>query len=556
MKLQKKIVLILAVALAVLSITACSGSGSGSETAETSDGAQESTEATEGEDTEEPVELVVAVNGEPRSLDPAFNYEYAAYHVVNHISEALLTFDQTGQLGPGLAESWEAVDATTYVYQIRQGVKFSDGSDLTVEDVIFSLERLRDPALASDVNWMFANVDTIEQTNDWEVTVKLTQPDATWQYVPATPGGQIVSKAYVEEKGESFGKNDGGTLGAGAYKLESWTPGSQIILTRNEYYWNQEDAGAIDKITVNIIPDSSAIQLALESGQADLTISSSKAVSDAFIDSSSINIISTPSIGNFVFSFNTQKAPFDDVNVRKAIAHAIDNVGIRESQYGVYALDTTVLPFGEAGYTPGTAESWIEFAGKLPDYAYNIDKAKEYLAKSGHPDGFTTSLYYKPNPIANSAAQAIAASLKQIGIELELKQLQLSEYYAYAYGGQITDGIRDYDLGLNDWLPDFPDPVGHLLPQYSSTTTGAGGSNFAAYSNPEVDKLIDAQNATTDPEERSKLLKEAFAIAAEDVPYKYLAYPNNTLLLNKKFEYELGTIWIFNFNYKDIKVVG
>jgi len=545
-KKSRKLALLLTLVLtALMVITSCSSGGS-----DTSGGSGSAdTATTEGGE----VQLVVASATEPRSLDPAHNYEYATFHVVNSINDGLLRFTADAELEPWLAESWEAVDSLTYVYQIRQGVKFSDGSDLTVDDVIFSLERLRDPDLASDVNRMYASVDTIEQTGDWEVTVKLSQPDAMWQYAPATPGGQIVSKAFVEAAGESFGKSDGGTLGTGAYKLESWQPGSQFVLTRNEYYWNEEAGVDIDTVVINIIPDANSIQLALESGQADFAIIGTKETLDAFDGSDSINVISSPSLNNTVLSFNTQKAPFDDVNVRKAVAYAVDSVGIRESLLGDYAFDAGDLPFGEAGYILGDAKLWTDSNKTLPDYSYNIEKAKEYLAQSDYPDGFSTTLYYMQDPTYNSLCQAIQASLKQIGIEVELLQVQSSEYYALAYGGKITDGVRDFDMGINRWNPDYPDPAGHLTPQYWSENAGAGGSNFAAYSNPDVDALIDAQLQSTDNDERADLLREAFAIAAEDVPYKYLYYQSNNLVLNNKFDYELSVIWIFNLDYKDVK---
>ncbi|GHU65177.1 ABC transporter substrate-binding protein [Clostridia bacterium] len=544
--------LLLIAALAVgLLLTGCAkDNGSGGNAPAGSSGGDAAVAAGEGEE----VELLVIVGGEPRSLDPAYNYETASFHVVNSISDSLLAFDEAGALKPSIADRWEAVDPTTYVYHIREGAKFSDGSDLTIEDVIYSLERIRDPELAADTQWMYASVASIEQTGDREVTVKLSQPDANWQYVPATSGGQIVSKAYVEEKGDSFGKNDGGTLGTGPYKLESWTAGSQIALTRNEFYWG--DKPDIDRVVVNFASDANAVQLALETGQAEFAITNAKTTLESFENSDTINVINKPSIGNSVVSFNTQKAPFDDVNVRRAIASAIDSAGITQSQLGSYGSVPGDLPFGEAGYTLGSRDSWVSFNAGLPDYSYDLDKAKEYLAQSAYPDGFATTIYFKPNDIPRAAAQVIQAALKELNIDLTLNEVQLSDYYAYAYGGQITDGIRDYDIGINDWQPDFPDPIGHLTPQYWSQNAGPGGSNYAAYSNPEVDALIEAQNNTTDPNERAKLIQEAFALAADDAPYKYLYYMNNSLLLNKKYEYELSPMWIFGLNYKDVKVVG
>jgi peptide/nickel transport system substrate-binding protein len=501
-----------------------------------------------------PVELVVALTLEPRSLDPAYNYEFASYHVVNHINEGLLYYTPDSRLANGLAESWEQADATTYVYRIRQGVRFSDGSPLTVEDVLFSLERIKDPALAADTNWMYSSVDTIKQTGEWEITVKLNKPDANWKYVLATSAGEIVSKKFVEAAGDSFGKPGGGTLGTGPYKLDKWVPGSQFVLSRNEHYWNKKENFPIDKVTVNIIPDMNSVGLALESGQADFFIRPSKEILAQFEGSKKFKIVTSPSLGNAVVSFNTKKSPFDDANVRKAVASAIDSAGIRKSQVGEYAADAGALPFGEKGYTIGDFEDWKKFNASLPLYSYDMEKAKRYLAQSSVPKGFSTSIILRPNQSHNNIAQIIQASLKELNIGVEVRQLTASEYYGYVYGGKITNGIRDYDMSINLWIPDFPDPIGHLIPQYYSTNAGAGGSNFAAYSNPKVDALCDEQSLSADDNERSKLIQRAFAIAAEESPYKYLFYDNNTIIINKKFDYALSPVWIFNFSYKDIKL--
>ncbi|MDR2487755.1 MAG: ABC transporter substrate-binding protein, partial [Clostridiales Family XIII bacterium] len=194
--------------------------------------------------------LKVGMATDITSLDYAFNYTYANFQALNSVNNYLLRFDKDGALQPELATSWEAVDELTYVYQIRQDAKFSDGTPVTADDVVFSLNRVKDPALASDLLWAYKNVQSVEATGEWEVTVKLSTPDATWQYIPATPGGQVTSKAYFEAHKEDFGTADGLTLGSGPYKVDYWKTGSEVGLSRNEYYHGAQPA--FEKVVLTV----------------------------------------------------------------------------------------------------------------------------------------------------------------------------------------------------------------------------------------------------------------------------------------------------------------
>ncbi|MDR0499989.1 MAG: ABC transporter substrate-binding protein [Coriobacteriales bacterium] len=497
--------------------------------------------------------LVIGQATEPRSLDPAYNYETATFTTTNNIYESILHYTPDLKLEPGIAKSWQAIDSTTYVYEIRDDVTFSDGSKLTVEDVIYSLERIRNPEVATNTSWMLDSVDTILKTGEWQITVHLNTPDATWQYVPATSAGQVISKKFTEAQGKNYGQPDGQTLGSGPYKLSSWTQGSELVFTRNENYWNSEREIVIDEVTVQIIPDDNARALAAQSGQLDFVIGPTADLIDQYLASGRLKLSNTPALQHLFISFNTQRAPFNDKNVRIAVSHAIDAQGIRENTVGDYAQDAGALPFSSEGYVIGKPSQWQTYNTSLPVYDYDVKKAEDALAKSAYPDGFKTSLIVRPG--TNDIAQAIQANLKAINIEVELLTVTNEEYYAYVYGSKFdSDGIRDYDFSINRWVPDFPDPVGILQPMYWSKNIGAGGTNFASYSNPTVDDLILKQQASTDNDERTELIQEAFAIAAEEAPYKILQYNNNLTVLNAKYEYQLSALWLFSFSPADFKL--
>ena len=198
--------------------------------------------------------MTYGLTGDIVSLDPVYAYDYNTNPVTDQITESLLAYNKDNQIINNLTKSWKRVDSTTYVYQIRNDVKFSDGTPMTMSDVVFSLNRYMDKKTASYLAWMYGNVKSIKQTGTWELTVTLTKPDALWQYVFATSGGDIISQKYYKAHSSNFGKPKGGVLGTGPYVYKNWTTGSQIILEKNKNYWNKKvDA----KVSKNDLQDNS-----------------------------------------------------------------------------------------------------------------------------------------------------------------------------------------------------------------------------------------------------------------------------------------------------------
>lgn len=237
------------------------------------------------------VVLNVASTGQPVSFDPA-----DANLVVNEYTEydcydTLLDFNQDGtDVVPALAESWEQVDDLTYTYKIREGVKFSDGSDLTMDDVLYSLNRVREDAYG--MSYLFEHVDSFEVDEKTRtLTVHLTQPDSTWKYVPATTPCQILKKSVVEAEGDAYGTNEGSVVGTGPYKFVSWAADSQIVLEKNEYWWGGADNLAIDKINFYVMKDASTIALAVKSGTIDFAPGITNDVLPTYESLSNYNII-------------------------------------------------------------------------------------------------------------------------------------------------------------------------------------------------------------------------------------------------------------------------
>ena len=188
-------------------------------------------------------DLAIAIEGDIVAMDPAFAYDFTANPVVAEVTEGLLKFQDGRSCRTSRSPSSPARTASTWTYMIRQGVKFHDGTDMTVDDVVYTLERTRNPDTGSYVGWMFGSVDTIEATDASTVVVTLKNNDAFWQYVPATTAGHIISKAFAEAHPEDIGKPDVGVIGTGPFKFDSWSSGDQIVLSRFDDYWDKANGG-------------------------------------------------------------------------------------------------------------------------------------------------------------------------------------------------------------------------------------------------------------------------------------------------------------------------
>lgn len=497
--------------------------------------------------------LVVALPGDVGAVDPAFAYDFTTNAVVTQVTEGLLRYDDEMKLQPALAESWENPDPLTYIYHLREGVTFSDGTPMTIDDVIFSMERVRDPATASTLGWTYENVDTIEKVDDNTLKVTLSQPDALWQYAVATTAGHVISQSYYQENQEKFGKPDAPLIGTGPFKIESWQPGTEIVLVRNENYWDKENGPYLDQVTFSILPDATARVTALKTEDAHMTIGPGSVSIDQFSiveDMDNVELVKETGFQVDYIVFNNQRDPFTELNVRQAIYHALDLNQIVEEiikDGGVKAKPTMITPamwvFEE--------EKFEEAYEALPEYPHDLDRAKELLSQTSVPDGFDAVITTDADPVRLNVALQVQAAVEPLGINLEVEQVTFQE---------LVNRIQftlDYDMAMDVWASDFPDPSGNLYPTHISTNIGEGGANQSLYVNEEVDELLFQQNSLTDNSQRAELLIQAQEIIAQEVPEVIIDYPYLPMAINKSFTgYTLTPMWFWQAWAKDIHRVS
>jgi peptide/nickel transport system substrate-binding protein len=547
-KKQSKFMLLSLMFVIAVFFTACSSEEAGNEnnSGDSSGNNSSNEEASSGG--EDGGTLTFALMGDIISVDPAFSYDFTTNPVVTQITEGLLYFDKEGQLQPLLAESWENPDPTTYIYHIRDDVTFSDGSPMTVEDVIFSMERIKDPSTASYVGWMYGNVDKIEKTDEWTVKVTLKQPDTLWRYVPATTAGHVVSKAYYEANAENFGKPDGGVLGTGPFKYVEWQTGSQVVLEKNENYWDTTGGPYLDKVVFKILPEGTTRVTGLKTGQVTATIGLPLDLISVVEGMDNIKVDYVDSFLSDFIVLNMDKEPLNDVNVRKALNYALDKQKIRDQIIKNAGAPAKAVPVGPAQWV-FEKETWEEAYSELPDYAVDLEKAKEYLAKSSVPNGFDATITTDSDTLRLNTALALQAAVKPLGINLNIEKVTSEELNTRAFSG-----IRDYEIMVYVWGSDFPDPIGNLQPVFHSANRGDGGSNFANYNNPEFDKLMDEQVKLTDDTKRTDLMIQAQEMIAEDTPWIMIDHPKQILAASTDLEgYDIKGFWYWDSFTKNMK---
>ena len=475
------------------------------------------------------------LDGDAASLEPALAYDSASLPVVCQISEGLLMFDQEGTLLPLLAEEWEQPDPLTYIYHLRQGVPFHDGTVMTSADVLASIARVRDPEVASPMAWMYDAVEIVEAPGDHTVRITLTSPSALFRYVPAVSAGHVVSSAAIETHGTNLGRNP---VGTGPYRFITWDAGSQIELEKHPDYW-QAGKPYFEKVIFKVVPEASTRTAGLRTGdiQAEAVVPADQIpVLQALPN---VTLQETIGYGINCIAFRTDQPPFDDLRLRQAVGRAIDVEAIMTNivkEAGIRARATTVPPT-----MPGSASD------VLSPVPYDLAEAKRLLAESAEPAGFKTTLTVSTFEEAVAEAVYIQEALQELGIEVELVQLPWEQivgvYQSGDYEGMIYFG----------WFGDFPDASSMLLPIFHSKNVPPQ-PNVAYYTNARVDALLDASEVEQDLEKRLEMLVEAQKLIAADEPVVWLNHPKQFWPMAKDVTgYEVSPLWGWDAFTRDLK---
>ncbi|MFN8113083.1 MAG: ABC transporter substrate-binding protein [Solirubrobacterales bacterium] len=435
--------------------------------------------------------------GEPFTLDYIQALSPSDSTVLANLCESLLRLGPDMTYEPGLAESWDTPDETTVVFDLRPGLKFSNGDPVTTDDVIFSLERNLDPKLGSFWAPWFENVKSIDATGKNQVTVNLSKPDVLFEQFMATAAGAVVEKSYVEEKGSEYGNSEGGVMCAGPYELSDWTPGKSITMTANPNYWDSDNAPKAKQIDFSFVTNNQTAADALKTGEIDGTFEAPLSSWPTLTSSDSGNGYLGKTLAWAGLDFSQKAGPIQNVHFRRALLLSLDKEGIASSIY-----HGTAQPV-RSGFFPSTwgyGESvYKEAYDQLPDVQPDLEQAKAELAKV--PDLQPIQLLSNADDeAAKQLAAYIQSEAKKVGIEIELKELPAPQYVSAAFD---QEQFNTYDMGLSlSAYLDVPEPVeaGVL------SLTSGGVFNSSGYDNAAVDKWVSQARATADPDKRAALM--------------------------------------------------
>lgn len=505
----------LALALCVSMAFGMTGCGGDSSTDSASSGSTADSSSTKGDKI-----FNFGLESDVVSLDPLLSYSFSTSTTVSQMLESWYTYVDN-EMVPTLATGYEVNDkGTEYTFTFRNDVTFWDGTEMTAEDVVYSMERIMNPDNAGYTAWMHDKVKKVEQIDDYKVKVTLSSPDATWIYATATNACSVISKAYCEKAGDDFGTAEGGIMGTGAYKFVSWTNGQEVVMEKNDNYWDKDNQPYFDELHFYIFSDATTRLNALLSGELDATYQVPASQKQMLEGQAGINLKFVDSVSTSAFFMNCQRKPFDDVNVRRAVNCLFDKKSFNEGVSG----DTATI--GEQTFLPSALRvyddaQWSDFFKEVSTYDYNLDKAKEYLAASDYSDGFDATITISSgDTVQKSAALALQEAGKKIGINFSVEEVTTAELTTKLFSEE-----REYDIIHCRWDADFPEPSADLIPTHLSANCVAGGGNFSNYQNAEVDKLLKNQLGLSKDSERLVKILEASEIIADEAPYLVYEYP-------------------------------
>ncbi|TWT06449.1 glutathione ABC transporter substrate-binding protein [Planococcus sp. CPCC 101016] len=490
-----------------LFLAACAGGGGSDDSSGSSeDGAAPADgEAAQGGD------LILAVLSDASSLDPHGANDVPSSVIQANIFETLVNRDENNEIIPGLAESWEPIDELTWSFKLREDVTFHDGEPFNAEAVKANLDRIRDESLASPRFNLYEMITDVEVIGDYEVQIKTEYAFSPLLAHLSHAGGGMISPASIEADYEAvaggadpFSVVSANPIGTGFFKFESWEPGSEIRLSKNEDYW--DTPANVDTVTFRVVPDSQVRAADLETGNVHIIDPVQPNEVARIENSGSASIVQQQSASIAYLGFNAQKAPFDDPLVRQAISYAIDREAIISGIYdGVGTVAKGPVAPGIFGYTED-----------VESIEYDMDQARALLEEAGLADGFTTSIWTNDNPQRQSIAVLVQEALAELNIEVSIEVMEFGSYIERTASG-------DHDMFILGWSNSTGDADYTLYPLFHSASLGNPG-NRTFYENPEFDALLDEARRATEASEREELYAEAQAMLAEDAPMAYLLH--------------------------------
>lgn len=486
--------------------------------------------------------ITVQIGPNPETLDPALNSAVDGGNMLITLFETLLIIDQDNKVQPGQAEKYEvSPDGLTWTFTMRDGLKWSDGTELNAKDFEYTFKRIADTNVAAPyaetvIGMIEGYKDAIDSKNPEKLnvkasedgktlTVKLAYPCSYFDKIVAFGTMSPVQKATVEKNGDSWATKPETYVCNGPYTITEWTPSEKIVCKKNENYKGGWDSSKIvnDKLTFLLLEDSSASYTAYTGGTAQLIKDVPTEEIPTLKKDKKDEFNVDPILGTYYLSMNLNKAPFNNKNVRKALSLAIDRDYVANTvMQGTYTPAYNYVGTGVDDVDPGKflENSKAANGGKTyisEDYKANLEEAKKALAEAGYPEGkgFPTITYSTNDTGYHKAvAEYLQKVYKDLGITMNIDIVDWSSFTPKRRAGE-------YEMARNGWVMDYND-ASNMIELFTSTN----GNNDGKYNNPAFDKAMN-DSKVADKTAHFAALHEAEKIVSEDYGFIPVAYYND-----------------------------
>lgn len=452
------------------------------------------------------------LNSNPTSLDPALIVDVIGGNIAAKLFNGLIRLDKDLNIVPDIAEKWEITDkGTTYIFHLRPGVNFSNNQEVTSLDFKYSFKRILNPKTRSPNTWVLdrilgakdymggksMDIAGIEVIDTYTLKIKLKEPFSPFLNLLTMTAAYVMPKQEIEKQGADFSTHP---IGTGPFILKKWIHNNELVLVKNNNYFF--DKAKVEGIIYRIIPEDLTAVTEFELGNLDvITIPASEY--SRYKDSPKWkNLISSiQGINTYYIGFNCSRPPFDNINLRNAVAYSIDREKILRTFYEARGRIAE-------GPVPDILREW-----KPPGLIeYNPEKAKRIVKESGM-EGRRINFFITADQEVVDMAEIIQSYINKAGLNVRIKQLEWSAYKAALNNGEP-------DIFWLSWWADYPDPENFLFPLFHSSNHGASG-NRTRYTNKEVDRLIEAGQKAINARQRNYYYMMAEKIIAEELPWVF-----------------------------------
>ncbi|MFC0407057.1 ABC transporter substrate-binding protein [Roseomonas elaeocarpi] len=442
--------------------------------------------------------LNIGVVSDPVTLDPAFSASFFETQVLYNLHETLLVARPDGSVVPGLA-SVEMADPLRYVFTLRENLRFHDGTPLDAAAAKANIDRYMDPSSGSIRRADFGPLKEVTVTGPRTFEIALSAPYAPLPLVLTNRAGMMVSPTAVQRLGADFAAQ---AVGAGPWKLASWTKNAELVLEKFDGYW-QGAPKNFDRLVYRPLPDETVRLANLRSGTLQLIDGVPPQAVAALARENNVHVAQMPSLGFNAFAFNCTRAPFNDARVRRAFTAAIDPEVIQRVVY----FNTGRVSHGPL--SPAVGWAFDEAQKGIP---FDATRAKAMLTEAGAASPVPVTITVTNSPQLVRIAQVLQAQAGVAGFKVEVRQIDPTSLITVLRQ-------RDFDLCMAPWSGRY-DPDGNT---YNYFTKG-GPNNFAGYDGAEAAELLERARSESSRDARAALYRQAQAKLVEDAPMLFLHF--------------------------------